>query len=494
MMVLDVMIVSVALPSLQHELLLSPAGLEWVVSAYALALAALIPMGGALGDHFGRRRIFMSGVVLFMLASAGCALSVSGGMLIGFRVIQGIGGAVMSSLTLSLIAEAYPPEARTGPIGLWAAVSGLAVAGGSVVGGLLLSVFPWSSIFWVNVPIAVVTLVISRVAVAESRERVPRPFDTGGVALSASGLFLLTFGFVYSSDASWHSPAVAAFIVAGVAVLVLFFVWEHRTPFPMVPPALLRTPSFGRACAVYLVAYLAFSGFIYYVTLFFQNVDGWPALRTGLSWLFFCLPYFAVAQLSRWVKRRLPVASAVGWGCLVAAAGTLGMSRLTSATPFAWAAACYILVGVGFALMVPAVSAAAMAEVPEGSSGIGSGLFNACRQIGTATGLAILGSIGTAVVLADWHRRAGSFPPAERRRAASVGADVAGGQVHAAAARLSGHALDAAVASFLRGFGFALFLAGAILAIAGVAAFRGLRHLPGPVSREPQPTDASISR
>jgi len=119
MMVLDVMIVSVALPSLQHELRLSPGGLEWVVSAYALALAALIPTGGALGDYFGRRRIFMSGTALFALASVGCALSVSGGMLIGFRVVQGIGGAVMSSLTLSLIAEAYPPKARTGPIGLW---------------------------------------------------------------------------------------------------------------------------------------------------------------------------------------------------------------------------------------------------------------------------------------------------------------------------------------------------------------------------------------
>ena len=410
MMVLDVMIVSVALPSLQRELHLSPAGLEWVVSAYALALAGLIPTGGALGDHFGRKRVFMSGVALFMLASVGCALSVSGGMLIGFRVIQGIGGAVMSSLTLALITEAYPPEARTGPIGLWAAVSGLAVAGGSVVGGLLLSVFPWSSIFWVNIPIAVVTLVISWFAVAESREPVPRPFDIRGVALSASGLLFLTFGFVESSDATWHAPVVAAGVAAGVAVLVVFFVWERRAAFPMVPPALLRTPSFGWACAVYLLAYLAFSGFIYYVTLFFQNVDGWSALRTGLSWLFFCIPYFAVARLGKRVERWLPVASAVGWGCLIAAAGVLGMSQLTTATPFAWPAACYVLVGVGFALMVPAGSSAAMTEVPEGSSGIGSGLFNACRQIGTATGLAILGSIGAGVTRADWHHQAGSLP------------------------------------------------------------------------------------
>jgi len=363
-----------------------------------------------------------------------------------------------------------------------------------VVGGLLLSVFPWSSIFWVNVPIAVVTLVISWFAVAESREPVPRPFDTAGAALSTSGLLFLTFGFVDSADATWHSPVVAAAVAAGVAVLVIFFVWERRAAFPMVPPELLRTRSFGRACAVYLLAYLAFSGFIYYVTLFFQNVDGWSALRTGLSWLFFCIPYFAVAQLSKRVERRLSAASAVGWGCLIAAAGVLGMSQLTTATPFAWPAACYILVGVGFALMVPAGSSAAMAEVPEGSSGIGSGLFNACRQIGTATGLAILGSIGVAATLADWHHQAGSLPPAEQQRAAQIGADVAGGQVHIAAAAGGQHALDLATASFLRGFELALVLAGAILAAAGVVGFLGLRHLRGPASQQRERTDVSTSR
>jgi hypothetical protein len=234
---------------------------------------------------------------------------------------------------------------------------------------------------------------------------------------------------------------------------------------------------------VYLLAYLAFSGFIYYVTLFFQNADGWSALRTGLSWLFFCIPYFAVAQLGKRIQRWMPVSSAVGWGCLIAAAGVLGMSQLTTATPFAWPAACYILVGVGFALMVPAGSSAAMAEVPEGSSGIGSGLFNACRQIGTATGLAILGSIGAGVTLADWHRQAGSLPPAEQQRAARVGADVAVGQVHVATASAGQHALDLATASFLRGFELALLLAGAILVAAAVVGFVGLRHLRSPVSR-----------
>jgi MFS transporter, DHA2 family, methylenomycin A resistance protein len=437
----------------------------------------------------------MSGLALFTLASVGCALSASGGMLIGFRVIQGVGGAVMSSMTLSLIAEAYPPEARTGPIGLWAAVSGLAVAGGSVVGGVLLSVYPWSSIFWVNVPIGAATLVIAQAAVAESREPVPRPFDTGGVALSASGLLLLTFGLVDSADAGWHSPVVASCVVAGIAALAVFFAWEHRTAFPMVPPALLRTRSFGRACAVYLLAYLAFSGFIYYVTLYFQNVAGWSALRTGLSWLLFCVPYFVVAQLAGWVSRRLSIASAVGWGCLIAAVGVVGMSQLTTATPFAWPAACYVLVGVGFALMVPAGSSAAMAEAPAGSSGIGSGLFNACRQIGTAIGLAILGSIGASVTLAHWHHVAASFPPAGQRRAAQVGDEVAVGQVRAAAAHVSGQPEAVAVTSFLRGFELALVLAAAVLAVGSVAGFRGLRHLRSrPVAGEHDTTDARTTQ
>ena len=169
------------------------------------------------------------------------------------------------------------------------------------------------------------------------------------------------------------------------------------------------------------------------------------------------------------------------------------MSQLTTATPFAWPAACYVLVGLGFALMVPAGSSAAMAEVPEGSSGIGSGLFNACRQIGTAIGLAILGSIGAGVTLADWHREAGSLPAAEQQRAAQVGADVAGGQVHVAVASEGQHALDLVVASFLRGFEIALLLASAILVVGGIVGFLGLRHLQSPASQQRR-TDVSTSR
>jgi MFS transporter, DHA2 family, methylenomycin A resistance protein len=480
MMVLDVLIVSVALPSMQRELRLSPSGLEWVVSAYALVLAALIPSGGALGDHFGRKRIFVGGVTLFTVASIGCALSTSGTMLIAFRVVQGIGGAVMSSLTLALISEAYPPDARNGPIGLWAAISGLAVAGGSVIGGLLLAVFSWSSIFWVNVPVGALTIAISAVGVTESREIAPRPLDAPGVGLSTLGLFLVTFGLVYSADVTWHSHLVAGCIVAGVAVLAVFAVRERSTEAPMAPPSLLRTRGFATACGVYLLAYLAFSGFIYYVTLFFQNVQRWSALHTGLSWLLFCIPYFAVAQLRRQLARWLPEPQAIGSGCVVAAAGTLGMSQLTLTSPVALPATCYVLVGIGFGLMVPAGSAAAMSAVPPGFSGRGSGLFNACRQIGTAIGLAILGSFATSIILADWHRQVRSMSPALRSRASQMDADVAVGQIKGVTAALGRHARDSAVTSFLHGFEDALIAAGVILAVAGALGFTGLRHLREP--------------
>jgi EmrB/QacA subfamily drug resistance transporter len=477
MMVLDVLIVSVALPSMQRELRLSPSGLEWVVSSYALVLAALIPSGGALGDHFGRKRIFVAGLAIFMVASVGCALSTSGGMLIAFRVIQGIGGAVMSSLTLALISGAYPPDARSGPIGLWAAVSGLAVAGGSVIGGLLLAVFSWSSIFWVNVPIGILAITISVVGVIESRESAPRPLDVPGVALSVLGLFLVTLGLVYSADATWNSPVVVGCIAAGVVVLGAFAAWERRAPSPMAPPALLATRSFAAACGVYLLAYLAFSGFIYYVTLYFQNVQGWSALHTGLSWLLFCIPYFAVAQRRHQLARWLPEAAAIGWGCVIAAAGALAMSQLTTTSTFALAAVSYVLLGVGFGLMVPAGSAAAMAEVPPDSSGIGSALFNSCRQIGTAMGLAILGSIATGIIVADWRRQVRSFAPGTRLHAGGVSADVAGGQITAVTTTLGPHASSPAIASYLRGFEAALITASVILTGAGALGFLGLRRL-----------------
>ena len=215
MILLDVTIVNVALPSIQRQLHESSGDLEWVVSAYALSLAALIPLSGTLGDRFGRKRFFAVGMVVFALGSVACALSTSAPELIGARAFQGVGGAIMSALALSILSETYSGKARAGAIGIWATVAGLGFGLGPVVGGLLLGVFGWSSVFWVNVPFAVAGVVLTVTVVPESRNPDTRAVDVPGVLASAAGLLALTFGLVESSSNSWTSTPVWVSIVAG---------------------------------------------------------------------------------------------------------------------------------------------------------------------------------------------------------------------------------------------------------------------------------------
>jgi EmrB/QacA subfamily drug resistance transporter len=260
MTLLDVTIVNTALPSIQRELHMTAGQLEWVISAYALSLAAFIPLGGALGDRFGRKRFFLVGMVVFTLGSVACALSTSDVALIGSRALQGAGGALMSALTLAILTETYPVERRAGAFGMWAAISGLGFGLGPVVGGALLSVFSWSSVFWVNVPFAVAGFVIAYVAVTESRNPEGRALDVVGMFAVALGLLGITFGLIESSSHPWASLDVVGPLVVGVVLVVFFVLWEGRTSSPMLPPSLLRAHSFVSGCGVYLLTYLALAG------------------------------------------------------------------------------------------------------------------------------------------------------------------------------------------------------------------------------------------
>jgi MFS family permease len=236
MILLDVTIVNIALPSIQRELHESSSELEWVISAYALSLAALIPLSGTLGDRFGRKRFFAAGMVVFTLGSVACALSASAPELIAARAFQGVGGAIMSALALSILSQAYSGEARAGAIGIWATCAGLGFGMGPVVGGLLLGVSGWSSIFWVNVPFGVAGLALTVTVVPESRNPDTRPVDVPGVLTSAAGLLALAFGLIESASNSWTSAPVLASLAAGFVLLISFAWWEHRAPSPMVPP------------------------------------------------------------------------------------------------------------------------------------------------------------------------------------------------------------------------------------------------------------------
>jgi DHA2 family methylenomycin A resistance protein-like MFS transporter len=476
MIQLDVTVVNVALPSIQRSLRTTPGGLEWVISAYALALAALIPVGGALGDRFGRKRVFLAGVTVFALGSAACALSGNDEALIGFRVLQGVGGAAMLALTLSIITETFPAEARSGAIGTWAAIGGTGFGVGPVVGGILLSLSSWASVFWVNIPFAAAAIALTLAAVPESRNLASRRLDLPGVANSALGLVGITLGLVEASSHPWVSAPVLAPVATGAALLACFALWERRAAHPMIPPVLLGARSFVSASSVYLISYAAFGGFMFYLTLLYQDVNGWSPLRTGLSWLFMNGPFLLMAQFTGLIDRRHPPSRVVGAGCAVAAVGILALSMAGATGPFALTAAGYLLAGAGFGVLVPGVTHVAMRDVPAGVSGTASGVVNASRQVGTSVGLAVLGSLGAAAATSHWHIAIRLFPASIRTAAAGQAQNVAGAHISAVAQALGPGYRHAAVQSFVHGYHLAVGISAAFLIVAAAAALLGFRR------------------
>ena len=474
MIQLDVTIVNVALPSIQRDLGVTPGALEWVISGYALSLAALIPVSGALGDRYGRRRIFLAGVVVFAVGSAACALSGDEIVLVACRALQGAGGAAMLALTLSIITDTFPPETRAGAIGTWAAVGGTGFGVGPAAGGILLTVSGWASVFWVNLPFAVIAIAITAVAVRPTRNRRVGRLDLPGAAASAAGLFAVTLGLTESASRPWGSAAVAAPIAVGAALLAGFVGWERRCPHAMIAPALLRARSFVSASAVYLISYTAFSGVLFYVTLLYQDADGWSPLRTGLSWLFMNAPFLLTAQLTGRLDRRCPAAGVVAAGCAVGAAGVFALS-LAATTPFAVTAVGFLLCGAGFGLLVPGVTHAAMRDVPPEASGAASSVVNASRQLGTSVGLAVLGSLGVTSAIGNWQATARRFPAATRAEALRQAQNVGGARISAVADTLGAAYRQPAAQAFADGYHVAVGAGAACLLAAAVIAVRGFR-------------------
>jgi MFS transporter, DHA2 family, methylenomycin A resistance protein len=491
MIALDLTIVNVALPLMQRQLRLSPGELKWVISGYSLSLAALVPVGGALGDRYGRKRVFLIGMAVFTLGSIACALSRSGGALVAFRAVQGVGGAAMLALTLSIITETFPAESRAGAIGTWAAIGGTGFGAGPVAGGILLTFFGWASAFWVNIPFAAIGIAGTFAAVRESRDPRSRRLDVPGVATSAVGLVAITLGLIESASHPWRSWPVVVPLAAGAAFLAGFAVWEWRNPYAMVPPALLRARSFVSAAGINLLSYAGLAGALFYVTLLFQDVTGWSVLQTGLSWLFMNVPFLLMAQLAGRLDRRFPAAVVVTTGCLVATIGVFALSRLTSTTPFMLAAAGYMLFGAGFGTFLPATTHVAMRDVPSGVSGAASGVLNASRQVGTSVGLAVLGAIGVNAAVVDWQAKTGRFPVRVRAAAAAQAQNVGGARLGAVSNTLGRAYRSQATASFVHGYHIAVGVGAACLLTAAAVAAIGFRLEPSAPSLEGDLIDAS---
>jgi MFS transporter, DHA2 family, methylenomycin A resistance protein len=477
MIFLDTTIVNVALPSIQRELDVDPGNLIWVVNAYVLALASLIMVGGTLGDRYGRKRLFLIGLTIFTAMSAACALSPNESVLIAARAAQGVGAALVAPLSLSILADAYAPERRTAAIGIWAAVAGLGFGAGPVVGGILVELFSWSAVFWVNVPIGIIGLVLVITGVRESRNPDARRLDVAGVVLIAAGLCVLTFAIVESEHFGWTSPTMIALLAAAAVLLISFLVVESKVREPMVPLGLFRDSRFTVSCGAYAIMYLAQASTFFFVTLFFQNVEGWSALEVGLSWLIMNTPFLITSMLAG--RLAVWIGTATCWlGVLLGGIGVLALAFLTPGAGLLAASPGYVLIGMGYGMAVPTISSIAVSALPPERSGLAAGVLNSARQVGTALGLATLGAIGLAVTRNSWAAQSAQLPTSAQAGAPDIVQDVSGGQGSVVAQQLGAAAKPLVDRAFVDGLHVALLIGGGLMLVAAVFAFIVLRRPP----------------
>jgi len=393
MIMLDNTVVNVALPSIQRDLGVGLSELEWIVSGYALTFAALMLIGGKLADAYGRRLVFVIGIVVFTVASLLCGLSTSGDMLIASRVLQGAGAAMMNPATLSIIAATFPPRQRGTAIGIWAGVSALALAIGPLVGGLLTEHASWNWIFFVNVPIGVLGIAASFLLIDESRDESHERLDLPGLATSGLGLFALTYGLIEGNNFGWGSVRiVGAFVVAAVS-LTVFVLLERRQRAPMLDLTLFRNRTYVGANLAMLLVALAMFGVFFFVSLYMQNVLGYSAVEAGAAFLPMTVLIILIAPLAgrasdRWGSRWL-----ITGGMVLLAVQLAYFSQLSADSTFWVLLPALVLGGFGMSMTMTPSSAAAMRAVPVEKAGIGSAVLNACRQVGGSTGIALMGAI-----------------------------------------------------------------------------------------------------
>ncbi|MGH2855222.1 MAG: MFS transporter [Solirubrobacteraceae bacterium] len=422
MLLLDITVVNVALPSIQHDLHSSFADLQWVVNAYSLTLAALLLTSGSLADLFGRRLVFTAGLVVFTCSSAVCGLSVTPLMLNLARAVQGVGGAMMFATSLALIAQAFRGRDRGIAFGVFGGVIGAAVAVGPVVGGIITSGIGWQWIFFVNVPIGVLAVALTLTRVAESRDPGATGVDWIGLVTFSGALFLLVYALIEGNNDGWGSTKILSMLVAAAVLLGAFLVAESRQARPMLDLSLFRLPAFtGASIVAFAVSSSMFAMFLY-LTLYIQDVLGYGPLQAGLRFLPITLLTFIVAPLSGRLSVRVPVRLLLGGGLLLVGAGLLSMTALDASSGWTVLIPGFVIAGAGVGTINPPLASTAIGVVHHSRSGMASGINNTFRQVGIATGIAGLGAVFEHQVTS-----------------ATTAALAARGQAHAVLAAAHGH-------------------------------------------------------
>ncbi|MEU9989058.1 DHA2 family efflux MFS transporter permease subunit [Streptomyces sp. NPDC048045] len=396
MAALDNLVVTTALPSIRKDLGGALDDLEWTVSAYTLTFAVLLMFGAALGDRFGRRRLFLVGLTVFTGASAAAAMAPGIGSLIAARAIQGVGAAVMMPLTLTLLTAAVPAARRGMAYGIWGAVNGLAVASGPLIGGSLTEHISWHWIFWLNVPLGVALLPLARLRLAESRGAGAR-LDLPGTLLVSGGLFGIVYGLVRGPVDGWTGSLVLTGLFAGTALLAGFVLHGVRSENPMLPMRLFRSRAFSGINAASLLMFLGMFGSIFLLSQYMQGVLGYSPTEAGLRMLPWTGMPMLVAPIAGILSDRIGGRPVVAAGLFLQAAGLGYMASVVTAdASYAAQLPALILSGIGMALFFAPASNLVMSSVLPAEQGIASGANNALREVGGALGIAVMSSIFSA--------------------------------------------------------------------------------------------------
>jgi EmrB/QacA subfamily drug resistance transporter len=393
MIMLDNTVVNVALPSIERDLHADLSELQWIVTGYALTFAALMLVGGKMADAYGRRRIFVVGIVVFTLASLLCGLASTSNELIAARILQGAGAALMNPATLSIIAATFPPRERGTAIGIWAGTSALALAIGPLVGGLITEHLNWNWIFFINVPIGVLGIGASYLFIDESRDETHERLDLPGLATSSLGLFALTYGLIEANTYGWTSPRIiGSFVIAAVA-FVSFVLLERHQRAPMLPLELFSNRTYTGANLVMLLVALAMFGVFFFVSLYMQNILGYSAVQAGAAFLPMTVLIILVAPIAGKTSDRLGSRGLMTAGMLLVSLQLLLFSQLGADASYWHLLPCLLIGGIGMAFTMTPSAAAATRSVPVDKAGVGSAVLNSARQVGGTMGIAVMGAI-----------------------------------------------------------------------------------------------------
>ncbi|RZT28226.1 EmrB/QacA subfamily drug resistance transporter [Kribbella sp. VKM Ac-2569] len=393
MVTLDNLVVTNALPVIKSELGASLSDLQWFVNAYTLAFAALLLTAAAIGDRLGRRRVFLAGITLFTLASAACALATEPWMLIGSRAIQGIGAAAVMPLSLTLLAGAVPEKMRSAAIGIWGGISGLGIAVGPVVGGAVVDGLNWQWIFWLNVPVGVVAVVLATRVLTESRGTA-KQLDLLGLVLATSGVLSVVWGVVHGADDGWTSAGVLGSLIAGGVLLAAFLGWERRTVAPMLPLRLFSVRSFSVVNVVAFTFAVGVFGAVFLLAQFFQVVQGYTPFQSGVRTLPWTAAPLVVAPIAGLIVDRVGPRVLIVTGQALLAAALAWIALVTTATTqYGELVAPFVLAGIGMGLTFAPSASVVMENASDADRGVASGTNNTIREVGVAMGVAVLASV-----------------------------------------------------------------------------------------------------